>query len=95
MVVEHYLHAVLVRKVKKPLHIGEKFGIYIVTPAVFAGAPVGVNYHYVQRHVMLFVIQNEPFRLLFGVGVVFAVPPAKRGKTNELGLAREFNVQFS
>ena len=93
MIVEHYLHPVRMRKVQKALHIGKEFGVDIVSPAVGAVPPVGIDDHVVERDVMRFVIQNKLFRFLLCIGVILGIPTAQRGKAHEFAPARQFHIQ--
>ena len=93
MIVEHYLHPVRMRKVQKALHIGKEFGVDIVSPAVGAVPPVGIDDHVVERDIVLFIIENELFRFLLGIGVILGIPAAQRGKAHEFAPARQFHIQ--
>ena len=93
MIVEHYLHPVRMRKVQKALHIGKEFGVDIVSPAVGAVPPVGIDDHVVERDIVLFIIENELFRFLLGIGVILGIPAAQRGKAHKFAPARQFHIQ--
>ncbi len=56
VIVKAHLYAVFVRKIQKPFHIGKQLRVDIVTPAVRAIAPVGIDHHDVQGNVVIFVI---------------------------------------
>ena len=96
VVVEHDFHAVRMREIHKPFHIGKQLGVDIVPDsAVGRRTPIGVEHHIVERNIMRLVIQYELFRLFFRIRVIFTVPTAERGKTHKLALTREFNVELT
>ena len=93
MVVEHHLHAVLVREGEKALHIGEELLVDVVSPALGAVPPVGIDDHVIERDVVFFIIEDELSCLLFGVGIVLALPAAQRGEAHEFAPPRQFHIQ--
>ena len=94
MVVEHDLHPVRVRKRKEAAHIGEEFGIDIVTDAaVRRRAPIGIDDHLIERNIILLVVEDDLLCALFAVFVVLGIPRAEHGEPHQGAPARQPDIE--
>ena len=94
MVVEHDLHAVLVREGEEAPHVGEERGVDVVADApIGRGAPVGIQHHVVERDAVFFIVEDDFFGALLVVSEIFGVPRAERRKARDGCSAREGDVQ--
>ena len=94
MVVEHDLHPVRVRKRKEAAHIGEEFGIDIVTDAaVRRRAPIGIDDHLIERDIILLVVKDDLLCALLAVFVVLGIPRAEHGEPHQGTPARQLHIK--
>ena len=90
MVVKHNVDIQVVGVLQKTFHVREQIGVDLISRTAGSFSPIRVNDEVVQRNLIgLMIILNLLQSLFVGVGIVTAIPSAKRRKRKHFGLARQ------